>query len=115
MKKLESLIVVASVLMLLGLVVQYSAKPLSLFLVNQGGLEMNQAMAVMFAVQGFVSLLIRLVIAGWIYREAQQGGESPWLWVLLALTFQFLAPILLFAWRLHRVHTRQSEPAGTPS
>ncbi len=115
MKKLESLIVVASALMLLGLVIQYSAKPLTQFLASQGGLEMNQAMAVAFALQGFVSLLIRLVIAGWIYGEAQRGGESPWVWVLLALTFQFIAPILLFGWRLHRAQQPQIEPTGTPS
>lgn len=105
MKKLESLILVASVLMLLGLVVQYSAKPLTQLLVNQGGLDMNQAMGVSFALQGFVSLLVRLAIAVWIYRAACDIGESPWLWVLLALTFQFIAPVLLFAWCAYRAET----------
>jgi hypothetical protein len=105
MKKLESLILTASVLMLLGLVVQFTAKPLAQFLVNQGGFEMNQAMGVVFALQGFVSLLVRLVIAAWIYHEAQRAGESPWVWVLLALTFQFMAPVLFFAWRLYRSET----------
>lgn len=115
MKRLESLILVASALMLLGLVLQYSAIPLTHLLVNQVGLDGNQAMGVTFAAQGFVSLLTRLFIAAWIYREARQDGESPWLWVLLALTFQFIAPILLFAWRLHRAHVEPSTANGTAS
>ncbi len=102
MKRMEKLIIITCIFLVLGLVVQFGLRSKLPALAAMAGLEAPMALSVTLAIQGLFSLLVPLAIAVWLYREAKRDNELPWIWALLALTYQYIAPIFYIALKLYR-------------
>jgi len=102
MKQLEKMMILACALMIANLVVQLGWRAFSSMLENMTEVDPDTLLHTKILVIGILKLLVPLVIATWLYREAKRDGAYPWIWVLLALVFQFLAPILYYALKIHR-------------
>jgi len=110
MKQLEKLILIASVFMLLGIVFQLGSKSVTQWLTSWTDLDFQTALQVETALSGVVKLLVPACIAVWLFRLAHRDGHAPWVWALLALVYQFLAPALYFALQIHRHLSRPASP-----
>ncbi len=102
MKDREKLIVWLCVLFVVTLFVQYGQHGVTKLLMDGFGMDGLRALQAGMIVRTLGRLVIPLGIACWLFSVARRDRNRPWVWALLGLMFQFLAPILYFVIRSHK-------------
>jgi hypothetical protein len=103
MKQVEKLIIISCVLFFANLALEYGSRKLLPIMVNNFNVDAATALQLSTIASGIFRLMVPLAIAIWLYRIAKKdGAPAPWVWALLALIYQFLAPICYFALKIYQ-------------
>jgi cellobiose-specific phosphotransferase system component IIC len=115
MKQLEKMMMLACIFMIANIVVQLGWNALSNAMEGSTDVSPKMFYHIKALSSGILKLLVPLVISVWLYREAKRDGSTPWIWVLLALVYQFLAPILYYAMKIHRAMIAEQSGGNSAS
>lgn len=115
MKKVEHMLIIVCALLIASLALHYGWPRLADVLVDADWLNRNAARHITSLMTGVMKLMVPVAIAIWMHREAKRDGAAPWVWVLLALVYQFLAPLLYYALKVHQamIADRNTETAAS--
>jgi hypothetical protein len=102
MKKIEHVLLIVCALLLIHLTLKFGWPPVADALVEADLLSNRVAHQITSLLMSLLKLMIPIAIAIWMYGEAKRDGGAPWVWVLLALVYQFVAPLLYYALKVHR-------------
>jgi hypothetical protein len=102
MRKLESLALVLIILMILTNFVSLFGGGLIARIYGPEYAAINSAnVRLVTSARSFLSMIVNLAIGIWLFIQAKENNNRPWIWLLFGMIYGLIAPVLFFILTAH--------------
>lgn len=113
MKKLEWLALLLIILLILTHFLSWYGTPLIVKVYGREFLSISNAhLKLITSARSLLLMIVNLVIGIWLFIQARQSKNTPWIWLLFGMFYGLIAAVLFYLLRIYE--SKSPNNAGVP-